>query len=369
MTFDVTRTRLESEICHVVELLEQAEDWPQPLNEANTKAALIDPILTALGWDLRDPFSVSQEYRHKSRDNPVDYALFALRAPAMFVEAKALDKDLSDYKWITQTLAYANAAGVAWCVLTNGDEYRIYNTFAKAEAEKKVFRRISLADRDEREFCIETLLLLSKQQMAEKQIDVLWKAHFVDRQVREAVSAIVREPDPALVRTIVRRTQDLSPGEVRDSLRRADMTVRFPNMVSKKGTCRPARPAKTVPVENGDTRPAASTSGRSGRTKISDLLSAGVIEAPTYIEVTFKSQRFTATIEADGLIHFDGETYSSPSHAGGMVRNKVNWPPPDERPYWSTNGWTFWRFTDPDTGRAEPISTWLNRLPDSFDER
>jgi predicted type IV restriction endonuclease len=362
MTFDATKTRLEGEIDRVLTRIEQVKDWPQSLNEANTKAALIDPILRTLGWDPQDPSAVWQEYRHKPQDNPVDYALFDLRAPALFVEAKALDKDLSDYKWITQTLAYANAAGVAWCVLTNGDEYRIYNTFAKAEAEKKVFRRISLSDRDERAFCVETLLLLSKQQMAEKQIDVLWKTYFVDRQVREAVAAIFREPDPSLVRTIVRRTLDLSPGEVRDSLRRADVTVRFPTMVSNKGSCRPARPANGAPAENRDARHTASASARSGRTKISDLLSAGVIQAPTYIEVTFKNQKFTATIEADGLIHFDGETYSSPSHAGGMVRNKVNGPPPDERPYWSTNGWTFWRFADPDTGQPEAIAKWLEKL-------
>ena len=68
--------------------------------------------------------------------------------------------------------------------------------------------------------------------MAEKQINVLWKAYFVDRQVREAVSAIFREPDAALVRMIVKRTQDLQHGEVRDSLRRADLTARFPTTVS-----------------------------------------------------------------------------------------------------------------------------------------
>ena len=220
--------RLESEIARALEIMGHVRDRPEGLNEADTKAAFIDPILSALGWELRDPFSVSQQYRHKPQDNPVDYALFILRAPAMFVEAKALNRDLSDYKWISQTLAYANAAGVEWCVLTNGDEYRIYNTFAKAEAEKKVFRRVRLSDRDERAFCIDTLLLLSKQQMAEKQIDVLWKAHFIDRQVREAVSAIFREPDAALVRMIVKRTQDLQLGEVRDSLRRADLSVRFP---------------------------------------------------------------------------------------------------------------------------------------------
>ena len=143
--------RLESEIARALEIMGHVRDRPEGLNEADTKAAFIDPILSALGWELRDPFSVSQQYRHKPQDNPVDYALFILRAPAMFVEAKALNRDLSDYKWISQTLAYANAAGVEWCVLTNGDEYRIYNTFAKAEAEKKVFRRVRLSDRDERD--------------------------------------------------------------------------------------------------------------------------------------------------------------------------------------------------------------------------
>ena len=113
--------RLESEIARALKIMGHVRDRPEGLNEADTKAAFIDPILSALGWELRDPFSASQQYRHKSQDNPVDYALFILRAPVLFVEAKALNRDLSDYKWISQTLAYANAAGVEWCVLTNGD--------------------------------------------------------------------------------------------------------------------------------------------------------------------------------------------------------------------------------------------------------
>ena len=308
--------RLESEIARALEIMGHVRDRPEGLNEADTKAAFIDPILSALGWELRDPFSVSQQYRHKSQDNPVEYALFILRAPVLFVEAKALNRDLSDYKWISQTLAYANAAGVEWCVLTNGDEYRIYNTFAKAEAEKKVFRRVRLSDRDERTFCIETLLLLSKQQMAEKQINVLWKAYFVDRQVREAVSAIFREPAAALVRMIVKRTQDLQHGEVRDSLRRADLTVRFPTTVSLQ-TPAPQMALQEAPGTFKHDHLSRSGPARTGRIKVGELISAGVVSTPAEIEVTFKRQRFTATIEADGLIHFDGQTYSSPSHAGG----------------------------------------------------
>ena len=113
--------RLREEIERVLEHMDRAGDRSDRLSEADTKAAFIDPILSALGWDLRDIFSVSREYRHRPQDYPVDYALFVARSPVLFVEAKSLNKDLSDYKWISQTISYANAAGVEWCALTNGD--------------------------------------------------------------------------------------------------------------------------------------------------------------------------------------------------------------------------------------------------------
>jgi hypothetical protein len=94
-----------------------------PLNEAMTKAALINPLLSALGWDLEDPDEVSMEYKKKPKDNPVDYALSIQRSPCLFVEAKPLRANLEDRKWTAQTIAYAAVTGVEWCVLTNGDEY------------------------------------------------------------------------------------------------------------------------------------------------------------------------------------------------------------------------------------------------------
>ena len=50
-----------------------------PIGEQNTKAALIEPILRALGWDMEDLEEVQREYKPKSADNPVDYALSILR--------------------------------------------------------------------------------------------------------------------------------------------------------------------------------------------------------------------------------------------------------------------------------------------------
>jgi hypothetical protein len=61
--------------------------------EQNTKTALIDPVLRALGWNVGNLEEVSQEYKHTpTTSNPVDYALFIEKEPKLFVEAKALGK-------------------------------------------------------------------------------------------------------------------------------------------------------------------------------------------------------------------------------------------------------------------------------------
>ena len=80
------------------------------MNEQNTKAALIEPILRALGWDVEDVEEVVHEYRRKKQDNPVDFAMMILRTPKLFLEAKALRKNLDDAKWIKQALGYASVA-------------------------------------------------------------------------------------------------------------------------------------------------------------------------------------------------------------------------------------------------------------------
>jgi predicted type IV restriction endonuclease len=105
--------------------------------EEDTKRILITPTIEALGWD--HIAEIRNRYRHNRRDNPVDDALFLNRSPMLYVEAKPLGHSLDDRKRIVQTLNYANAAGVDWCVLTNGAEWRIYKVHALVDAEEKRF--------------------------------------------------------------------------------------------------------------------------------------------------------------------------------------------------------------------------------------
>jgi hypothetical protein len=201
------------------------------IGEQDTKAALIVPVLRSLGWDVEDLDEVKLEYRRRPIDNPVDYALFVSRTARLFVEAKKLGADLSDPKWANQMLGYAMAAGVEWVALTDGNEYRIYNSHATVPVEQKLFRRVVVADPGTRPQ--DTLALLSKEQMADHLIDELWNAHFIDRQIRAVLEGLFgTEPDASLVRLIRSRIPALSPADIRAGLGRLRVTFDFPAVPS-----------------------------------------------------------------------------------------------------------------------------------------
>ncbi len=117
-----TRERLEEAVGHVRERIAKIEARKGTIGEENTKAVLIEPVIEALGWDLRDLEQVIREYRAKPQDNPVDYALLLRRSPLLFIEAKDLGSNLTDRRWVSQIMGYATVVGVEWCVLTDGDE-------------------------------------------------------------------------------------------------------------------------------------------------------------------------------------------------------------------------------------------------------
>ena len=79
------------------------------LKETPTRTIIVDPLLEALGWDVRDPDEVQLEYPTVDGKS-VDYALLINQTPVLLVEAKALDDPLNDVKAITQVVGYAAPA-------------------------------------------------------------------------------------------------------------------------------------------------------------------------------------------------------------------------------------------------------------------
>ena len=309
------------------------------LSEEETKAILIDPVFAALGWHVDELEDVRREYRAKPGDNPVDYALVVFGKPRLFVEAKALSVAL-DRKSASQVLGYAATVGVAWCVLTNGDEYRLYKSHASVDVDEKLLRTVRLSDPEQAGLCQETLALIAREQMGDTELELLWKSQFVDRRVKSTIEELFAEENGPLARLVNKRSSELSIGDVRESLQRAQLQVHFPVA---------APSVSQMPSGSGFQAPAPKPALSHG-VELQDLISAGLLQPPLSLEKTYKGVQLEATIEADGRVRCVGGACDSLSAAGGMARKSVLGTSPDE-PAPPTNGWKFWLYRDVASGK------------------
>lgn len=314
------------------------------LNENDTKATLIEPILAALGWDVLDTDEVAREHR-APRAKPVDYALLVMREPKLYVEAKALGESLDEARVAHQIMGYAAVAGVEWIVLTNGDEWRIYNSHATVPVEQKLLRAVRVSD--PAGGAEEILALLAKDQLQTKLIDALWRAHFVDRQVKAAIERLFNpDRDMALVNHVRNVAKELTAEDVRSSMRRCVLTIDFPlspgDVVGGKAKKSGRR---RTPVAVGVT--------------LSQLIESKLIAPNQKLVARYKGQVAQAVVKRDGTVEFDGKSYASLSTAGSMAMAKLGGVKPDGSPR-AVNGWDFWHVTDPD-GERVPLATL--RLP------
>jgi len=218
------------------------------VGEENTKAVLVEPMLQALGWDTHDLDEVQREFRYKSQDNPVDYALLVSAKPRLFVEAKSLGRDLGQHKWRIQAVNYANTSGVEWCVLTDGNFWQVYKSNAPGDLDQKLFLETWLYSADGRTPPYGpgyVLSLLARDKLAEKQIEMLWQALNVDRRGREALLALIETPDPSLVRLLCKRAA-LTRGQAEAFLGRAEVAVETPPVTVEPS--QPSQPGRSAPV-------------------------------------------------------------------------------------------------------------------------
>lgn len=151
-------SRLPEVLAEVREEIEKAE-LPS-IVEAETVAFFIMPVVKALGW--KGLGAVKLEYQVPGGDI-VDIALCIGKNLVAFVEAKRVATRLSD-KDVRQVLSQGTAAGVRWCLLTNGREYRLYDQDLGVELKDKLVFSVEL-DQDDKEGLIARLSLLSRSSL------------------------------------------------------------------------------------------------------------------------------------------------------------------------------------------------------------
>lgn len=162
-------------------------------NEANTRSHLIDPVLAALGWDLWDVTVVDREYAVYD-GTILDYALLVEGKPRLFLEAKALGKTLTDPKFVSQTVNYANNEGVNWCVLTDGLRYRIFKaTESGIPMEQKLLFEVNLLDAANGRLkeVADALQRIGHASIAEGRLAEWAERIFTDVKVREALKSLI----------------------------------------------------------------------------------------------------------------------------------------------------------------------------------
>jgi len=195
------------------------------LKEIPTRTIFIDPLLSALGWDVRDPDEVELEYPTVDGKS-VDYAMKINRKPVLLLEAKQLTDPLDDVKSITQVVGYAANDGIEWCVLTNGVRYKVYKASERASAPDKLLFEVSIHPRDSAgaslEQIAEQLNRLSRDSLAQGVLDKLGSEIFTRGKVRKALDRLFIEAPQPLIRLIRKAIGDnsVTPSQIQQALGR-----------------------------------------------------------------------------------------------------------------------------------------------------
>ena len=125
-------------------------------NEYRTRLALIDPLLTALGWDVSDPKSVTLE--HHVGSGRADYALLDKGGdPRTFIEAKRLGENLESEEFQEQVFTYALRQRLKYIGLTDGNRWILEDLQARLNGGESRILDITIST-ETPEFCARKIL-------------------------------------------------------------------------------------------------------------------------------------------------------------------------------------------------------------------
>ena len=111
-------------------------------NETATRALVIDGVLTALGWDIKDPARVLLE--HRANGNKVDYVLVSSAGAFLgVVEAKPAGSGPKETDR-RQASGYATEIGARYAVLTNGGRWEAWEMVQQKPRRESIVVEVHL---------------------------------------------------------------------------------------------------------------------------------------------------------------------------------------------------------------------------------
>lgn len=140
--------QIEDTVKTILELREQIQRFGVALkgSESDTKLVLVNPLLASLGWTVGQLDEVRTEY--STPNGVADYALLDRETmrPEYIIEAKSLGLELSQA--VAQSMRYSYGLGVRLAVMTNGDEWAMFDFPVDGEGEMRLVTSFSITKSD-----------------------------------------------------------------------------------------------------------------------------------------------------------------------------------------------------------------------------
>lgn len=181
----------EEELVEVLEEIDRLLDESPEMDEANTKAKIVQPLLEALGWTIASDAILEYGFQMGTTVHRVDFALTLDGNPVLFVEVKRARVDISDNHF-EQISTYMKTKNVDWGLLTNVREFVICRRRVN-DADHVEVDILVEATREELLENVTVLSGLSKEAIREGQAEEIATKVY---RLREAYEAIETNQEP-----------------------------------------------------------------------------------------------------------------------------------------------------------------------------
>ena len=190
-------------------------------NEANTKALLVEPTLSALGWDTTNLEHTVRDWP-VDKDASIDYALRIDDANVLLIETRGASESLDDEQFTARTLEYVSTEGVAWCVLTNGLIYRIYKADEPVAIDRRLLIQVDLGDVGASAGATEDLSLLTRESLIDGSLQRRGDEVYIDPRVQRALTQLVANPPAGFLDAVALElgAPEVAAGRLKESLAR-----------------------------------------------------------------------------------------------------------------------------------------------------
>lgn len=333
-----------------------------PVSETDTRQGLINPLFRALGWDFGDFRAVKSELRHKSFNEPVDYAFYSSKdqsRPILLMEAKKFGTDLGSKAIVKQICEYMSEFGVQWGVISDGNKYVLYNSRGGDSFDDKKFLTLKVKTVDTEDgvpasdLASKLIGLLSRECLENEEIQHAYEDHMSNQQIQRAMGSLLSRPFDTLVRAI---RHEFKEERVRANpnlrITKANIEEYLDSIADEEGRIAVDLEAEQVHSDDQVIGSAARTDLSEGKVRevrsygrrvlIKDLLDAGLIKEGDNWRFESKGEVTWGRVVGNGQLEVNGKLYPNPSRAAyGLVKGGVN-------------GWYYWHYKDA-TGKWQRV--------------